>query len=241
MDFLLPSLILVILALIGLCLWLYKSSQDLKHRMEDLEANPEYWRVLPPETTKQFENLTHNIFDKIQKESDSLVESEIQDVKSLEGSLSDKVSLENREFYNALKDTLTKLSKQLEDNLSKTETQNAQYLDTQQKQILEWQQAIETETKNKINDFLEKFEANMSQFLITTQQNTLDSINLELKSARSLIDSYKSQQLSIIEENIVAVLERTLSIVLARKLSLQDQMDLVYEALEKAKQEKFLV
>ncbi len=43
------------------------------------------------------------------------------------------------------------------------------------------------------------------------------------------------------DENIIAMMEQTLSIVLAKKLSLKDQLDLVYEALEKAKVEKFVV
>ena len=62
-----------------------------------------------------------------------------------------------------------------------------------------------------------------------------------MQAARNLIDTYKRQQLNLIDEHIIAVLERTLSIVLAKKLSLEDQVDLINEALEKAKTEKFII
>lgn len=92
----------------------------------------------------------------------------------------------------------------------------------------------------RISDLFEKMESRLSDFLIKTEQNTTSSIELELRSARQLIEGYKQQQIALIDENIVAMMEQTLSIVLAKKLSLKDQLDLIYEALEKAKVEKFL-
>jgi hypothetical protein len=154
------------------------------------------------------------------------------------------------------KKTLDEISQHFSQNLNQTITQVSQSISEAakhesaehnkttvelQKQLIEWQADTEEEIKYKLNSFLETFETNMSQFFIGAEQKSLESINLELKSARALIESYKTQQLGIIEENIVAVLERTLSIVLKQKLSLKDQLDLVYEALEKAKVEKFLV
>ena len=47
--------------------------------------------------------------------------------------------------------------------------------------------------------------------------------------------------MNIIDENIVAMLEKTLSLVLAKNLNLRDQMELVYESLERAKTDSFLV
>jgi hypothetical protein len=93
----------------------------------------------------------------------------------------------------------------------------------------------------RINQLFAQFEERLSNFLVKTESQTTTSIELELKSARQLIDTYKNQQLALIDENIIAMMEQTLSIVLAKKLSLKDQLDLVYEALEKAKVEKFIV
>ncbi len=93
----------------------------------------------------------------------------------------------------------------------------------------------------RIGDLFEKLESRLSDFLIKTEQTTTSSIGLELRSARQLIEGYKTQQLALIDENILAMMEQTLNVVLAKKLSLKDQLDLIYEALEKAKVEKFLV
>ena len=95
--------------------------------------------------------------------------------------------------------------------------------------------------RQHINELFEHFEQKTADFLLQAEQQTTKSIELELKSARQLIESYKTQQLSLIDENIVAMLERTISLVLAKKLSLKDQMELVFEALEQAKAERFIV
>lgn len=95
--------------------------------------------------------------------------------------------------------------------------------------------------KQRVNQLFENFEEKLSEFLVKTEQKSIMSIEMELGSIRQLVDSYKAQQLRLIDENIVAMLEKTLSLVLAKKLTLKDEMDLIYEALEKAKAEKFVV
>lgn len=95
--------------------------------------------------------------------------------------------------------------------------------------------------EQRINQMFGRLEERLSDFLISTEQKTTQSIELELKASRNLIESYKEQQLKLIDENIIAMMEQTLNIVLARKLTLKDQLELVYEALEKAKIDKFIV
>lgn len=103
------------------------------------------------------------------------------------------------------------------------------------------QQESQKAIEERVNQMFERLETRLSEFLMKTEQSTTSSIELELRSARQLIENYKTQQMTLIDENIVAMMEQTLSIVLAKKLSLKDQLDLIYEALEKAKEEKFLV
>ena len=94
--------------------------------------------------------------------------------------------------------------------------------------------------KNHTNTFFEKFEENLSTYLTSTQQQSSKALDLEMQAARNLIETYKNNQLKLVDENILAILETTLSLVLAKKLSLQDQMELVFDSLEKAKAEKFI-
>lgn len=108
--------------------------------------------------------------------------------------------------------------------------------ESQKAQAANWEGA-----RGRVNELFENFEQKMADFLLQSEQKMMLSVDLELKSARQLIDTYKVQQMNIIDENIVAMLEKTLSLVLAKNLNLKDQMDLVYESLEKAKTESFLV
>lgn len=115
------------------------------------------------------------------------------------------------------------------------------YLESLQTQSNESTKTIEAAARDKINAFIEKFEQSLSDFMIQTQQQSVSAIDLELRSARNLIDTYREQQLKVINESVLAVLERTLTLVLAKRLNLKDHMDLIYESLEKAKAEKFII
>ncbi len=95
--------------------------------------------------------------------------------------------------------------------------------------------------KDRVSQLFEQFEQNLSTYLTQTQEQSVKAITLEVQAARQLIDSYKTEQFRLIDENIVAMLERTLSLVLTKNLTLKDQVDLVYESLEKAKAEKFIM
>lgn len=123
--------------------------------------------------------------------------------------------------------------------LDEANKQYQKYLVELEQGSIKGQENIEALMKQRINQVLFDFEAKLSNFLSQSEQKSLEAINLELKSARTLIDTYRTQQLALIDENIVAVLERTLSLVMRQKLTLKDQLDLVFEALEKAKIEKF--
>lgn len=110
-----------------------------------------------------------------------------------------------------------------------------------QGKVTQYMQSLEGLGQEKINELFGKLEQRLSDFLVSTEQKTTYSIELELKSARQLIETYKNEQLKLIDENIMSMMEQTLSLVLSKKLTLKDQLDLVYEALEKAKVEKFIV
>jgi len=108
--------------------------------------------------------------------------------------------------------------------------------ESEKSQAANWEGA-----KSRVNELFENFETKLADFLLQTEQKMMLSVDLELKSARQLIDTYKVQQMNIIDENIVAMLEKTLSLVLGKNLNLRDQIDLVYESMERAKTESFLV
>lgn len=141
----------------------------------------------------------------------------------------------------ALENSFNQFQNQINKSLISNQQKHDIFLGNLEKQSLDWKNLIEKEVKSKVESSLLSFEQQMTDFFAKAETQSAEAINLELKSARDLIDSYKAAQLKIVDENIVAVLERTLNLILKQKLTLKDQLDLVYEALEKAKVEKFLV
>lgn len=136
---------------------------------------------------------------------------------------------------------LDNMLKNSQDSLTSSQEGLIKFMENLQKRSTEFEEASRKSGEERINAIFERLEERLSDFLVKTEQQTLSSIELELKAARNLIDSYKSAQLKLIDENIIAMMEQTLNLVLSKKLSLKDQLDLVYEALEKAKIEKFVV
>lgn len=139
------------------------------------------------------------------------------------------------------KKKLQEIFKNSQDSVTQAQSQLIGYMMDLQKRSQEFEEAARSSSQQRINQLFQRLESRLSDFLIKTETATTSSIELELKSARQLIEAYKAQQLGLIDENIIAMMEQTLSLVLSKKLSLKDQLDLVYEALEKAKVEKFIV
>ena len=145
-----------------------------------------------------------------------------------------------------------KLDQEFEDKLSKSITSAQQVLTDAEAEFIKYLDELKSKTTTlelqtqqaaiaRINQLFSNFESRITDFLVKTESQTTQSIQLELRSTRQLIETYKSQQLTLIDENIMAMMEQTLASVLGKKLSLKDQLDLVYEALEKAKIDKFIV
>lgn len=174
-----------------------------------------------------------------QKKAQALVtEAEIEGIKiAAEAKMGSE--LFTREYDEKLNQALIAAQQKFSEDLNKHSAEYLSFLENLKKQAGVSEKQTEEFIKQRINQVLFNLEQNMSTFLTSTEQKSAEAINLELKSARELIDSYRSQQLSLIDENIIAVLERTLALVMKTKITLKDQMDLVFEALEKAKVEKF--
>lgn len=149
--------------------------------------------------------------------------------------------LETSKFEQDFEKKLAEALKQSQQTIAAAQAALIQFMSDLQKRSSEFEEAQKEAGEHRINQLFDRVEARLADFLIQTEQKTTSSIELELKSTRQLIDTYKSEQLKLIDENIVAIMEQTLNIVLAKKLALKDQLDLIYEALEKAKVEKFIV
>lgn len=152
-----------------------------------------------------------------------------------------QAELEEIKIVSSSKVKTQKFEQEITKDLTQTAQLYTKYLEDLKKASTIAQDNTLEAIKQQASELFLKFEQKLSEFLAQTEQRSTQSIDLELQATRQLIDSYKQQQLKIIDENIVAMLEKTLSLVLPQKISLQDQVEMIYDALEKAKQEKFMI
>lgn len=186
---------------------------------------------------EEFKNKGLNLLhDSIKKSQAMLGNSELEGVKVVA-----QAEYSTGKFEDQYQQKLQEIIQTSQNAITSAELEFTKYMTDLQKKAGELEALNEKNTETKISQMFERLESRLSEFLISTEQQTTSSIELEIKSARALLETYKQQQLSLIDENILAMMEQTLSIVLAKKLSLKDQLDLVYEALERAKVEKFIV
>lgn len=177
-----------------------------------------------------------NLHQSIKKSQAILGQAELEGVK-----IAAETKFETSKLEEEYSSKLSGVINQSQGAITVAQNQLLQFMQDLQKRSEEFEQASQSSGQQRINQLFEKLETKLSDFLIQTEQKTTSSIELELKAARQMIDTYKNGQLKLIDENIIAMMEQTLNIVLAKKLSLKDQLDLIYEALEKAKIEKFIV
>lgn len=182
------------------------------------------------------EKSWNSLHQSIQKSQDILGMAELEGIKVVAGT-----KLETSKFEGEIEKQLQAILAQSQQTIASAQNQLLAFLQDLQKRSEAFEQIQKNTGEQRINQMFDRVETRLSDFLVQTEQKTASSIELELKAARQLIDTYKNEQLKLIDENIIAMMEQTLSLVVSKKLNLKDQMDLVYEALEKAKIEKFVV
>lgn len=224
----LPETASLILGLLTLLIGaLYLREYNLRKNLQK-----EGHRILEKYQNKGLENFHQSI----QASQDIISEAELEAVKVVADT-----KFENTKIEEEYSKQLGQLLDKSQQNIAQSQDQLIQFMANLQKRAADFEQSSQTATQQKINQLFERLESKLSDFLITTEQKTTSSIELELKGTRELIETYKNKQFKLIDDNIIAMMESTLNIVLAKKLSLKDQMELVYEALEKAKAEKTIV
>lgn len=228
MSQLLQDPINIILAVVAIAaIFLYLREYNHRRKLESASDN-----FLEEMKKKGWDTLNRSI-----KKSQAIIgQAELDSFKIVAGNKLETAKLDQN-FENQLAASLD----QSRQTIVVAQNQLLQFMQDLQKRSADFEEASQKAGEQRINQLFDRIENKLADFSLQTEQKTTASIELELKSVRQLIDTYKNEQLKLINENIVAMMEQTLSVVLAKKLSLQDQLDLVYEALEKAKVEKFIV
>jgi len=91
--------------------------------------------------------------------------------------------------------------------------------------------------EEKANAMIERTESLLTQFTGDLEAKVKGDVEKELAKAAEEIGQYKANRMRIIDERIVDILEEVLRVTLNKKMSLADQSDLIYKALDDAKKE----
>lgn len=182
------------------------------------------------DTLKETETKGYSILHKAFRKAQAILgKAELEGVK---------VVADNRVLARKLEGELEK-AYQLK--IEKAENDFNLFLDNLKVKSEQIQALNEQVIKQRTEEVFQRFESHLAALLASTEQKSIKAVEDELKSMRELINRYKTEQMNLIDENIIATLEKTLSLVLVKKISLKDETELVFEALEKAKTENFIV
>lgn len=221
----LPVIILTLTTIVASILYLYEHNKKTK-----LESAGE--KLLEDFRQKGLENFNQSI-----KKSQDIINSAEMERTKIVADAGMEISRTEEEYARKLAE-LTSMS---EKAIQSSQQQVTDYMQGLRTRGTDFEKSANEIFEQRVNQMFGRLEERLADFLTSTEQKTTQSIELEVKAARNLIEGYKQQQLKLIDENIIAMMEQTLNIVLAKKLSLKDQLELVYEALEKAKIDKFVV
>ena len=94
-------------------------------------------------------------------------------------------------------------------------------------------------TKDTVSS-VEGFKDNLATSLKNIEDRASTAVEKDLQDEKAAVQKFQEAQLKAVRENLVSILERTFNLVLTKKLTLTDHVDLVTEAFEEAKKEKFL-
>ena len=98
-----------------------------------------------------------------------------------------------------------------EKSITASQEQLIAFMADLQKRSAEFEEASRKTGEARIGQLFDRLEERLSDFLVSTEQKTTSSIELELKATLQLIDTYKEQQIKLIDENVIAMMEQTLN------------------------------
>lgn len=91
--------------------------------------------------------------------------------------------------------------------------------------------------EEKADQMVRQSQTQVSRLIGDIHAKVKTQVDAEMQAAKNEIAQYKSSRIAVLDERIVDILEEILRVALAKKLSLADQSDLIYKALEQAKHE----
>lgn len=203
-----------------------RAMQDFKKSHNPDEEALKRTKTKSSEILQEAMRKANDILAKAEKEGLDVLSSEEKTGKSL------------TEDY---KKHLTEIEQMLEDALKKSlaaaDESYQSFADSVGKKVGEHLKQNEEILKERAEQVITKSEQVLTQVSNEVQSSVKKQVEAELSSVRDEIAEYKRQRMRIIDERIIEMLEDVIKVTLEKKLSLVEQSELVYKALEEAKRE----
>jgi hypothetical protein len=169
------------------------------------------------------------IVKKAQAEAVAIVSNSKQEAQDLRSSFES----ESDAFRSQLEESFVTEAKQAMEEFN-------YYLSDLRSQSGQAQHLIDTTISEKTKEMIESLYNNLDVYFKKVQADAIKAIDQETQATKKELETYKTSQLKVIDENIIAILEQTTSLVIKNKLTLQDHSDLIRESLDQAKADGFL-
>lgn len=127
------------------------------------------------------------------------------------------------------------LREQFEKNTLSADKTYQEFISSVEKKIQDSLDKNRKTIEEKASVFIDSAATSLTEFTSELEKNIKNQIESEMKKTRMEIEEYKTQREKIIDEKIIDILEEVFRKTIDKKLTLSDQSDFVYQALEEAK------
>lgn len=145
------------------------------------------------------------------------------------------------QYLKQLQEFQTTMQDQLRESLKKTEGSYEVMMQQTNQTIGQHIAQNQLQLEQKAAELINGTQHTLNSFISEVQETVKEQVNKELVSTRQYAQEYKQRKIAAIDDNLVELIEKTVALALGKILPMKDQTDLIYKALEKAKNEHVFV
>lgn len=175
----------------------------------------------------------------IKKGQEIVGEAEIESIKS-QSSMIKEVQDFEKKYESEMGATASAVQKQLLAETAKATEEFKQGLVKQLTQLREISQGTEETINRETEQMVAKFGSDLNSKLAEVEAKSLAAADSEVAAAKKVIADYQAKRMEQIDSEAVEVFEQAMKIIISKDLSESVHVELIKEALEEAKKEKFI-
>lgn len=199
-----------------------------KHETDHL-GDPELWG-------KAKTKSEHVIEEAVQKANDIVTQAEKKGVDILASEEQKGASLAS-DYEAHFKKVEELLKSQFAESAQKAGSAYTDFIKSIEKQVDEHISENQKLLASRTDELIKGAQSALEKTSRDVDARIKDQVEHALDEARNEITEYKKRRMKVVDERIIDMLEDVIKVTLEKKLSLVEQSELVYKALEEAKKE----